>query len=81
MMFITGTERLQFQVMTYSDSILVLCEQVIISRRNGRLDREEVLYWTLMEVIRSSEMLRQFTGSTLPENRPHNKERKQLLAA
>jgi len=57
--------------MTYSDSLLVLCEQIIISRRNGRLDREEVLFWTLMEVARSTEMMRDFTGSTLPSNRPN----------
>lgn len=31
--FVTGTERIQFQMMTNSDSLLVLCEQIVIMRR------------------------------------------------
>ena len=68
-MFVTGTERIQFQMMSNTDSLLVLCEQIIIMRRQGRLDREEQLYFTLMEVFRSTELIKELTGPILPDKR------------
>jgi len=49
--------------MIYTDALLLLCECIYIFRMQNKLEKEEEIYYVLMDVMRSPEMIKQITGS------------------
>ena len=41
--------------------LLAICENIYAARAEGELEVEEVLYWTLIRIYRSSHMLLEYT--------------------
>ena len=50
-----------------ADALFDLCEAVYIARWQGKIQTEDALYWLLVEIFRSSELLR-LHGGTRPFN-------------
>ena len=59
------TEALFITEVPRPDRLLILCEGVIISRMERRLDREEELFFVLIDILRSPEILKIITQSSL----------------
>mmetsp|Transcript_4982 Transcript_4982/g.3611 ORF Transcript_4982/g.3611 Transcript_4982/m.3611 type:complete len:126 (+) Transcript_4982:1832-2209(+) len=51
--------------MIYTDALMLLCECIYIYRMQNNLEKEEEIYYVLMDVMRSPEMIKQITGSSL----------------
>ena len=47
------------------DMLLILCEGVIISRLERKLEREDELFYVLIDILRSPEILKVITHSSL----------------
>ena len=47
------------------DSLLLLCEGVLISRLENNIEREEELYYILIDIIRSPEVIKMITDSSI----------------
>lgn len=41
--------------------LIAICEDVYVARAEGKLEVEEVLYWTLVKIYRSPHMLLEYT--------------------
>ena len=61
--FIFWSNRAFIYEMTYPDPMLRLCESVHLMRHQENLKEEEVNYRTLVEILRSPELLKSLTGS------------------
>jgi len=51
--------------MIYTDALMLLCECIYIYRMQNNLEKEEEIYYVLMDFMRSPEMIKQITGSSL----------------
>ena len=49
------------------DSLLLICEGILISRMENNLEREEELFYVLIDIMRSPEILKRITDSSLKE--------------
>ena len=47
------------------DSLLLICEGILISRLEDNIEREEELYYILIDVIRSPEVIKMITESSI----------------
>lgn len=47
------------------DSLLLICEGILISRMENNLEREEELYYILIDIMRSPEILKMISESSL----------------
>jgi hypothetical protein len=62
---ITGSERIFITDMPRPDSLILICEGILISRLENNLEREEQLYYVLVDIMRSPEILKMITASSL----------------
>ncbi|XP_020540481.2 piezo-type mechanosensitive ion channel homolog isoform X3 [Jatropha curcas] len=53
--------RIPFENLPSCDRLLSICEDIYAAREEGELEVEEVLYWTLVKIYRSSHMLLEYT--------------------
>ena len=51
--------------MPYPDDLLLICNSVVSSRLENKLEREEELYYVLIDIMRSPEMIKAITKSSL----------------
>lgn len=51
--------------MPKSEQIIRICEGITAARIEGNLEREEILYWELIDIMRSPEMLKRISGDYL----------------
>ena len=49
----------------YADSILCICDGIYQARLRGDIYEEEILYWTLIDIIRSPDLMKAITGNYL----------------
>jgi piezo-type mechanosensitive ion channel component 1/2 len=61
----TGSEQIFIKDMPKPDSLILICEGVLISRLENNLEREEQLYYVLIDIMRSPEILKMITTSSL----------------
>lgn len=69
------TEKIFITDMPKPDKLILLCEGILISRLEENLDREEELYYVLIDIVRSPEVLKMITGSSLKPPNPNLKEK------
>ncbi len=62
---VTTSARIFITDMPQPDSILMLCESIMVYRMQGRLDKEEEMYFILIDILRSPEMIKAITGSSI----------------
>lgn len=62
---VTGSEKLFISEMPHPDMLLILCEGIIISRLERNLEREEELYFVLMDIMRSPEIIKVISKSSI----------------
>jgi len=60
-----GAHRIILSEMPNPDDLLLLCEGILISRLERNLVREGQLYYTLIDLLRSPELLKVITGSSI----------------
>ncbi|XP_043816206.1 piezo-type mechanosensitive ion channel homolog isoform X4 [Manihot esculenta] len=53
--------RIPFENLPSCDRLLAICEDIYAARAEGELEVEEVLYWTLVKIYRSPQMLLECT--------------------
>ena len=63
----TNSNNIFIKDMPRPDSLLLICEGVLISRMEKNLEREEELFYVLIDVMRSPEILKMITDSSLKE--------------
>lgn len=69
-MSITGSiELIPLMDMPNPDNLLRICEAMIVARVEKDLKREEMLYFELIDLIRSAEILKHITGSNIESRR------------
>lgn len=61
------SEKIFITDMPKPDKLLLICEGILISRLEENLDREEELYYVLIDIVRSPEILKLISGSSLKE--------------
>lgn len=61
----TNPEEIFIRDMPRPDSLLLLCEGILISRLENNLEREEELYYVLIDIMRSPEILKMITDTSL----------------
>lgn len=61
----TDANEIFIKDMPRPDSLLLLCEGILISRLENNLEREEELYYVLIDILRSPEILKMITDSSL----------------
>ena len=61
------TEKIFITDMPKPDKLLLICEGILISRLEENLDWEEELYYVLIDIVWSPEILKMITGSSLKE--------------
>lgn len=49
----------------YPDPALAICNGILRARREHDLEREETLFWTLIDLLRSPDTLKALTGNYL----------------
>lgn len=49
----------------YADPILCICDGIYQARLRGDIYEEEMLYWTLIDIIRSPDLMKAITGNYL----------------
>lgn len=49
----------------YTQDLLMVCTAIFIYRFKGKLKEEEELYYMLIDIMRSPEMIKSLTGSSL----------------
>ena len=62
---LTNSEQIFIKDMPRPDSLLLICEGILISRLENNLEREEELYFILIDIMRSPEVLKMITDSSL----------------
>jgi len=62
---IVNSEQIFIRDMPRPDSLLLICEGILISRLENNLEREEELYFVLIDIMRSPEILKMITKSSL----------------
>jgi hypothetical protein len=67
---IIGGNRIFIWEIPNSEKLLLLCECVYIYRMRSQLDQEEQLYFTFVDIMRSPEMIKAITGSSLKSKAP-----------
>lgn len=60
-----SSERVFISDMPRPDSLLLLCEGILISRLENNIEREEELYYILIDIIRSPEVIKMITDSSI----------------
>ena len=63
----TNSNNIFIKDMPRPDSLLLICEGILISRMEKNLEREEELFYVLIDVMRSPEILKMITDSSLKE--------------
>ena len=63
----TNSNNIFIKDMPRPDSLLLICEGILISRMEKNLEREEELFYVLIDVMRSPESLKMITDSSLKE--------------
>ncbi|CAD8086378.1 unnamed protein product [Paramecium primaurelia] len=58
-----GIDLIMLQDMPYPDNLLKICEAIIMARVEKDLIQEELLYFQLIDVIRSPQLMRNISGS------------------
>lgn len=61
-----------------ASAILNLLDAILLVRAEGNLKKEEELYFMLLEVLRSPEMLKSITGSSMAERPPKPSKKKRI---
>ena len=64
-----GPESIFVKDMPKPDSLLLICEGILISRLENNLEREEQLYFVLIDIMRSPEILKMITTSSLKKKK------------
>ena len=62
---VIGGNRIFIFEIPNSEALLMLCECVYIYRLRSQLDKEEELYFTFVDIMRSPEMIKAMTGTAL----------------
>mmetsp|Transcript_32547 Transcript_32547/g.24050 ORF Transcript_32547/g.24050 Transcript_32547/m.24050 type:complete len:109 (+) Transcript_32547:334-660(+) len=62
---VVRANRLYIYEIPYPDQLLMLCECIYIYRMQNKLEKEEELFFTLMDIMRSPEMIKTITGGSL----------------
>ncbi len=60
-----GAQTVVLKEMPFPDDLLLLCQAIVVSRSQNKLEREEELYYVLIELLRSPESVRAITKSAL----------------
>lgn len=60
-----GSEQIFIKDMPKPDSLMLICEGILISRLENNLEREEQLYFILIDIMRSPEIIKMITTSSL----------------
>uniref|UniRef100_A0A7S3KJ93 Piezo non-specific cation channel cap domain-containing protein n=1 Tax=Euplotes crassus TaxID=5936 RepID=A0A7S3KJ93_EUPCR len=60
-----GSEQIFIKDMPKPDSLMLICEGILISRLENNLEREEQLYFILIDIMRSPEIIKMITSSSL----------------
>lgn len=69
-MSISGTiELIGLMDIPIPDNLLRICEAIVVARVEKDLVREEMLYFELIDLIRSPEIVRRITGSYVNERK------------
>jgi len=68
------SEQIFIKDMPKPDSLLLICEGILISRLENNLEREEQLYFVLIDIMRSPEILKMITSSSLKKGKNQNLE-------
>jgi hypothetical protein len=72
-MTISGSiELIPLMDIPYPDNLIRMCEAIIVARVEKDLDREEMLYFELIDLLRSPELVKHITGDYVD----HRKERR-----
>jgi hypothetical protein len=61
---VIGSNRYFITEIPDSEQLLLLCECIYIYRMQSKLEKEEELYFVMMDILRSPEMVKQITGSS-----------------
>jgi hypothetical protein len=61
----TDSNAIFIKDMPRPDSLLLICEGILISRMENNLEREEELFYVLIDIMRSPEILKMITDSSL----------------
>ena len=64
---LSPTEKIFITDMPKPDKLLLICEGILISRLEENLDREEELYYYLIDIVWSPEILKMISGSSLKD--------------
>ena len=59
-----GADNIPLVDMPNPDALINICSGVYISRMNGDLEKEEVLYYELIDILRSPELMKMIGGSS-----------------
>jgi len=62
---VIGGNRIFIYEIPNTEQLLMLCECVYIYRLRSELEKEEELYFTFVDVMRSPEMIKAITGSAI----------------
>lgn len=65
--FMSTYEDILFKEMPYPDMLITVIDGIKMARYKNQLDKEEELYYLLMELLRSSEILKIITKSSVKE--------------
>ena len=72
LILISKSDRIPIENNHHTDQLLVMCEQIHIERKKGNLRREEDLMYVLLEIMRSTEKMIAFSGTTLRNTKMHD---------
>ena len=62
--------------MRITKDLQILCEGIYISRMIGRFNKEEELYFELIDILRSPEIIKMITGSSSVKKREKDRSEK-----
>ena len=63
--FTNQSSKIWLTDMPKSEQIIRICEGITAARIEGNLKREEILYWELIDIMRSPEMLKMISENYL----------------
>jgi len=72
--FESPAEQIFVKDMPKPDSLILICEGVLISRLENNLRKEEQLYFILIDIMRSPEILKRITDSSLKPKPTENEQ-------
>jgi hypothetical protein len=66
---LSNPEKIFITEMPRPDKLLLICEGILISRLEMNLEREEELYFVLIDIVRSPEILKMITHSSIKKKK------------